>query len=138
MAKLRRKARPEESFQMTPMIDMVFLLLVFFMCVSTLAQADKNVALDLAESQESKVPEDLSDRGIISLNKDGSIFLRSRSLALEEMKEQIKATLQRNPELEIQLRVDRETRYADVKKVLEACAEAGAYKVIYSTIQASS
>ena len=44
---------------MTPMIDMVFLLLVFFMTVSTLAQADRQVELELPESASSDVPNDL-------------------------------------------------------------------------------
>ena len=49
---------------MTPMIDMVFLLLVFFMTVSTLAQADRAKKLDLPPSAQSDVPEaeDLADR----------------------------------------------------------------------------
>lgn len=50
---------------MTPMIDMVFLLLVFFMTVSTLAQAERAKEVDLPESAESDVPgaSELSDRG---------------------------------------------------------------------------
>jgi biopolymer transport protein ExbD len=66
---MKRKTRnyPEEGFQMAPMIDMVFLLLVFFMCVSSMAQADKAIPLELPESEASKVPKDLSDRGTLSM-----------------------------------------------------------------------
>ena len=62
---------------MTPMIDMVFLLLVFFMTVSTLAQADRAKKLDLPPSAQSDVPEaeDLADRGTLSLDADGTIYL---------------------------------------------------------------
>ncbi|MCC5788171.1 MAG: biopolymer transporter ExbD, partial [Opitutales bacterium] len=73
--RLKKKQRPSEAFQMAPMIDMVFLLLVFFMTVGTLAQADRTVELDLPESEESRVSEDLSGRGIISVREDGAIFL---------------------------------------------------------------
>jgi len=51
MIRLKTVKRPEETFPMALMIDMVFLLLVFFMCVSTLAQADKRTPIKLSGSQ---------------------------------------------------------------------------------------
>lgn len=131
----RPKNLPEEDFPMTPMIDMVFLLLVFFMTVSTLAQADKRMKLDLPESSSSEMPENLMHRGTISLNAEGKIFIRSRQKTLDQMQVSIKESLAKDPELRIHLRADQETSYEDIKKVLRACADAGAYEVIYATYQ---
>lgn len=136
MARRKKSHPPEEDFPMTPMIDMVFLLLVFFMTVSTLARADKQIELDLAESSQSDVPEDLSDRGTVSLDAEGRIFLASRALEIKEMQAEMKAALKMNPDLRIHVRADRATPYKDIKKVLKACAEVGAYEVIYATYQA--
>ncbi len=137
MAKLRRKPDEPEAFQMAPMIDMVFLLLVFFMCVSTLATAERAVELELPESHESIVPEDLSDRGIVSVEKDGTIHLGPRVVDLETLVEAIRQRLAENPALRIQVRADRMTPYRKIERVLEACAEAGAAQVIYATHEAS-
>ena len=120
---------------MTPMIDMVFLLLVFFMTVSTLAQADRRVKLDLPESSQSDVPEDLSDRGTISLDAEGAIYLGAQVRSLDEMQSAIQESLELNPDLRIHVRADQTTAYSDIKKVLRACAEVGAYEVIYATYQ---
>ncbi len=122
---------------MTPMIDMVFLLLVFFMTVSTLAQADRAKKLDLAESSQSDVPEaeDLSDRGTLSLDAEGVIYLGTEAISLGAMQRTMKASLERNPDLRIHLRADQATPYREIKKVLKACAEVGAYEVIYATYQ---
>lgn len=120
---------------MTPMIDMVFLLLVFFMTVSTLARADKQVELDLPESSQSDVPEDLSDRGTVSLDAEGNIYLHARPLDLETLQAEMKKALELNPELRIHVRADQETPYGEIQKVLRACAEVGAYEVIYATYQ---
>lgn len=120
---------------MTPMIDMVFLLLVFFMTVSTLARADKQVKLDLPESSQSDVPEDLSDRGTVSLDAEGRIYLGARALELDAMQAEIKSALEANPQLRIHVRADELTAYREIKKVLRACAEVGAYEVIYATYQ---
>lgn len=120
---------------MTPMIDMVFLLLVFFMTVSTLAQADRRVKLELPESASSDIPEDLADRGTISLDAEGQIYLGTQPQTLEAMQAAIKTSLSDNPELRIHVRADRVTPYHDIKQVLRSCAEVGAYEVIYATYQ---
>ena len=121
---------------MTPMIDMVFLLLVFFMTVSTLAQADRRLELDLPESISSDVPESLSNRGTISLDAAGRVYLGAEVQTLELMRAKIKQSLDDRPDLRIHVRADRATPYSEVKKVLRVCAEVGAYEVIYATYQA--
>jgi biopolymer transport protein ExbD len=88
--KLKRKEMPSEEFAMTPMIDMVFLLLVFFMCVSSLAQADKKLKLELPESAESKVPENLTDRGVVSVDAAGRVYLGATPVELERLTEALR------------------------------------------------
>ncbi len=133
--RMRKAERAEEEFQMAPMIDMVFLLLVFFMCVSTLAQAQKVAEVELPESEESDVPEDLSDRGTVSVDAAGVIYLGAAPISLEDMKAAITASMKENPRMRILVRADQSAEYGDIKKVLKACSEAGAYEVIYATYQ---
>ncbi len=138
MIKRRQRHQPEEEFQMAPMIDMVFLLLVFFMCVSSLSQAEKTDAVkELPESHASEVPDDVSDRGIISVQTDGSLYLGPSSITIEDLKARIGGEIKQNPDLQILVRADKATPFAEIKKVLKACAEMGAYEVIYATFQAS-
>lgn len=131
----RKRERAEEEFQMAPMIDMVFLLLVFFMTVSTLAQAEKQVELDLPESTTSEVPDDLSDRGTVSIKADGSLFIGASTVSLEGLKQRLQQLLSTTPDLRIVVRADQETAYSSIQKVLKTCAEAGAFEVIYATVQ---
>jgi len=132
---VRRQPPPDEDFQMAPMIDMVFLLLVFFMCVSTMAQAEKK-EVSLPKSEESEVAEDLDNRGIISLDAEGAIYMGAVEVDLSTMRERIEQALRENPKLKIQVRADAAVVYGKIKTVLKACAEVGAYDVIYSTEQA--
>lgn len=125
---------------MAPMIDMVFLLLVFFMVVSNVAQADKSVPLNLPESERAKVPEDLTGRGRISIAHDTAtgqtqIYIASEALSLEQMRQRIEAALKRDPELRIMVRADQTVPYREIKEVLKACAEVGAYEIIYATFE---
>jgi biopolymer transport protein ExbD len=134
--RLKRKDQPTEDFAMTPMIDMVFLLLVFFMCVSSLAQADKKLKLDLPESAESKVPEDLTGRGVVSVDANGRVYLGATPVELEGLTDAVRVELARRPGLRVLVRAERSVAFRDIKRVLKACAEAGAGEVIYATFQA--
>lgn len=122
---------------MAPMIDMVFLLLVFFMTVSNMAQAQTRIPLELPESEESRVPEDLADRVAISVNAEGEVFFGATPIELEQLGALIESLMADNPELRMQVRADAHTPFREVRKVLKACAAAGAYDVIYSTYEAN-
>jgi biopolymer transport protein ExbD len=135
MPRPRKRSRPAEDFQMAPMIDMVFLLLVFFMCVSTLAQAEKGPAIDLPASTESKVPENLQDRATVSIEADGSVLIGKTKVDHPELMRRLKVTLGENPRMRLQVRADQNVSFAQVKIVLKTCAEAGAYEIIYATNQ---
>ncbi len=120
---------------MAPMIDMVFLLLVFFMTVSSISQAGSRVELDLPESTSSEVPDDLSNRVMLSVQKDGVFFLGGEKLKAEELGPRLDALHERFPEIKLRIRADRETAFADVKKAMSAATKAGISDYIYGTLQ---
>lgn len=134
--RLKRKEQPTEDFAMTPMIDMVFLLLVFFMCVSSLAQSDRKLKLDLPDSTESKVPESTADRGTVSVDAEGRVYLGAVPVELGRLTEAVRTELARRPGLRVLVRAERSVAFRDIRKVLRACAEAGAGEVVYATFQA--
>jgi len=118
------------------MIDMVFLLLVFFMTVASVAKSQRQIQLELPDSEESKVPEDASGRGILSVDAEGNFYIGDQPHSLEQIKTAITARLQADPELKVQVRADQNTEYESVRKLLKAAAEAGAYEIIYATYEA--
>jgi biopolymer transport protein ExbD len=136
MRKLKRRNQEPQDFQMAPMIDMVFLLLVFFMTVASVAKSQKVVELDLPDSEESKIPEDASGRGILSVDTEGNYYIGDQARSLDEVKAAITARIRADPELRIQVRADQATEYEAVRKLLKTAAEAGAYEIIYATYEA--
>ena len=124
---------------MAPMIDMVFLLLVFFMTVSTLAR-DERVELDLPESERSVVPEELGSRGTISLGfgeaGESILYMGAQPVTLQELQNRVRESVSRDPEMKVYVRAEREMPFREIRRVLETCAEAGAFNVIYGTYQA--
>jgi biopolymer transport protein ExbD len=133
--RVRLRKESAEEFQMAPMIDMVFLLLVFFMCVSSLSQATRRTPVDLPVSAESKVPEDLSARASVSVLADGTLFIGAQRGDLAALDRQLRRALAADPRLRIEVRADRGVPFAEVRRVLRTCAEAGAFEIIYATHQ---
>ena len=84
--KVWKPSEDDGKFEMTPMIDVVFLLITFFMTVTSYASAELvQVAMPIAP--EAKVPEDVGDRQFLSVSENGTFFLGAFASDLPTIKE---------------------------------------------------
>ena len=120
---------------MAPMIDMVFLLLVFFMTVSSMSQAGHRAELELPESTSGETPKDLSNRVMLSVQKDGTYYLGGELVLVEELGTRLESMRDRFPEMKLRIRADKGTAFSDVKKAMTAATEAGISDYLYGTLQ---
>lgn len=124
-----------ESPDLTPMIDVVFLLIVFFMTVATLLTAEK-VEIEMPVADKSKVPEDAGRREVITILPDGSIFAGIRKVnSPDELGPIIRRGMEQIRGFKVNLRVDKNTPHKHVREVMKVCAENGAFDVIFSVYQ---
>ena len=134
--KLAKKETGEDlELDMSPMIDMVFLLLIFFIVASQVI--DDKPEVNIPPAAFAKVPDDTTGRLMISVTKEGKYFIGSdpKDKTVDELKETISQWLEADPELRILIRADGETKYKDNEKVTIACAEVGAQDLIYSVFE---
>jgi len=129
----RKQAADDIEVDMSPMIDMVFLLLIFFIVASTII--DEKVKIDIPAAAYAKVPEDTTGRLMISVNKDNQMFIQHLPVTLEELKEQLAIELEADPNLRILIRAGNEVKYKTNQKIMEACAGVGASDLIYSAFE---
>ncbi len=130
-----KKHRAHAEIDMAPLIDMVFLLLIFFMCSATLSQVEYTPDVKLPVAPRSQVPDDLRDRGVINILPDGRFMIAAEYVTEKEMVDIMKQRREANPELKLYLRANKEVPFKQVKAVLRACAEAGIYDVIFGSFQ---
>lgn len=128
--KMPIKDNEECSVQMAPMIDMVFLLLIFFMCASHMA-TQTNIKLDVPWATKAVVPKDRPDRWTVNILKDGSIFEGNVPITVEELKKHVAAKVKEVPDLKVYLRADKDSPHKEVKRVMGAMAEAGVGDFIF-------
>ncbi|MBO7520625.1 MAG: biopolymer transporter ExbD [Opitutales bacterium] len=132
--KVRAQQDEDTAFELTSMIDVVFLLIAFFMTVTSFATAEL-VKVQMPIAAESKVPEDSRDRQFISIDKEGNYFLGARPSNIEEIKAALAARA-KNPDFKgVYLRADEATHYRFVSEVMKGCAEVEIYNVIFGVEQ---
>jgi biopolymer transport protein ExbD len=132
--KLKQAEDPDVSIDMSPMIDMVFLLLIFFIVASAMVDLDKpKVALPTASA--SKVPDDIAGRLNISVSVDEQFFIGAAPATLDELTARVAEELDLNPNLRVFIRSDVGVPYRVNKKLMTACAEVGAVNLIYAAFE---
>lgn len=116
------------------MIDLVFLILIFFMISSNAIRykQDKNVAIPVADKAE--VPEMIEGRILINIYPDGSTYdENSKPVSLDEIELIMSRARSTNANTRLHLRADKTVRHEMVKKVIQASSRGGVNQVIFST-----
>ncbi len=130
--KLSRKESEDITIDMSPMIDMVFLLLIFFI-VSAATIVVEPVKVEIPDVSYAEVPEDQAGRFKISVNAQGEMFAGIDATKVDE--DQLRAILTAeadvNPNLKIVIRSDLNTKYEFNEKIMMLCAEAGLNDMIF-------
>ena len=132
--KLKLPARDEVAIDMAPMIDMVFLLLIFFMVASVVTELEK-VEVKIPKSSHAKVPEDTKNRMMLSIDANNQTYVGTQPVTIDELKVLIDGELELNPELRIYIRADQQVEYRTCKDIMIACGEVGATDLIYATFE---
>ncbi len=127
----------EAKFQMAPMIDMVFLLLVFFMCASTLSQKQA-VKLEMPIASKGVVPKDRPDRWIVNILADGTILSGATEVTIDQLKALVTERVKAEPGVKIYLRADANAKHKEIKRVMNAMAAAGIDDFIFGVYTPST
>ncbi|MCY2974237.1 MAG: biopolymer transporter ExbD [Planctomycetota bacterium] len=126
------------SINMTPMIDVTFLLIIFFLVSSHIAKQDHRLPLDLPVSDTALGSQVIADRPTTTVHvlPDGSYHLGSNPLPLATI---IDAIGQRNANtpggLRVRIRTDKSVAYEQVSPLLKACANLDIRDVVFSVYE---
>ncbi len=134
MTRRRKADAGEVSFQITPMIDMTFLLLIFFMVTSKLTDQQMSVPVDLPVAISAVAP-GKAERDIVNLDGEGNYYIGDRLATKEELKAHLEERFADFPPLQVYLRADKNTPAKKVREIIDMAAEAGAIDVIVGTYQ---
>ncbi len=122
------------AVEMTPIIDMVFLLLIFFLVATTFHQSEREmkIALPVAASAE---PISMSLRElVINVDEAGAAYVGGRPVSHEDLAAIVSQAVAANAEQKVTVRGDRNTAYANVVRVLDICKTSGIQEPYLDTV----
>ena len=131
--KLAKKQEDEIGFQLAPMIDMTFLLLIFFMVTTKISKEQVKVEIKLPTASNASVPNDLSNRDIISIDGNGAYYIGQKLADKKELTAHLKERFKVTPPLRLYVRADKNTPGKQIKELMRIASEAGAVNVIFGT-----
>lgn len=120
---------------MAPLIDIVFITLVFFMTLSIFNQQETEISISVPKAKESS--EALRSPGeiIINIGKSGEVIVNQNKLTQSGLEEMLKQVSTLFPDQPVIIRADQKAYHEYVVNVLDACAGAGIWNISFSTIE---
>ncbi|NNE92995.1 MAG: biopolymer transporter ExbD [Verrucomicrobiales bacterium] len=129
----RRRTNEEVAFNITPMIDMTFLLLIFFMVTSNITNQQINVPVALPTARSAVDPNPRIERDLINIDGDGNYYIADKPATKEELMAHLRVKFKDYPPLQIYLRADKNTPTKKIREFMDMAAEVGALDVIFGT-----
>ena len=128
----------ELSLNLTSLIDVVFLLLIFFMVSTTFLDPERALELDLPQAESGEQFHERPDELVLNVFRDGRVALGGRELGLEALRTSLESAAQRNPETPVTIRGDAQAEHARIVAVMDACALAGLSNLSVGTLAAGA
>ncbi len=122
------------GFNMTPMIDVVFLLIIFFLVSSHLAKQEAQMQLPLPVAESGSLDAETESRRVtINVLDDGRLLLAGRAVRPTELVERLRDRIvNEGSDLEVRIRSDRTVEYRYVEPIMLACARSGIWNVTFA------
>jgi biopolymer transport protein ExbD len=108
--------------QMTPLIDVVFLLITFFMVVTEIARQDQIEGLELPDA-ESAVRDEKIKRLTICVLRDGAYLVGGQRRSLEEVRDILIIHARLSRDVPVLIKADRRARYKYVRDLMKICVD---------------
>ena len=113
------------DINVTPMVDVMLVLLIIFMVITPMLQ--HGVSVDMARVQNTRTMQDAEkeDAIVLAVTRDGKVFLGSSSIAMDEITTKVKDRIANLLDKTVYIKSDARAKYGDVTKVVDNVRAAG-------------
>ena len=130
--KLRNKSKAP-GLALTSMLDVIFLLLCFFVTVSVFSQWESEITIKLPSASTAEEPDRLPGEIIVNLDKDGKVTVNGNRLGLIELGERLAKVAKFYPDQAVIIRADKDVRYEYLVDVIDTCRSANVWNFSFAT-----
>ena len=125
MALAKKSASVNSDINVTPMVDVMLVLLIIFMVITPMLQ--KNVSVDLAQTDNpSQMPDaDKEDATLVAVMRDGTIFFGTEKVTSDQLTAKVKDRLSNKTDKRVFVKADARAKYGAVVDVVDNVRSAG-------------
>ena len=122
---LKTHVDEQPTLNLTPMIDIVFLLIIFFMVGTKFTELERKIALHVPEVADKGALTAAPERKIVNVYRDGAVTLDRKPISLDQLTDELAASRSQYEDLGVLVRGDAQGEFQGVAAVLNACRQAG-------------
>ena len=122
---LKTHSDDQPSLNLTPMIDVVFLLIIFFMVGTKFTELERQIGLQIPEVTDGGPLTAAPEKRVVNVYRDGQITLDRQPVTLEELTTELVNARSQYSELGVLVRGDAASAFQRVAEVLNSCKKAG-------------
>jgi biopolymer transport protein ExbD len=131
--KFRNQALEPAGMQLAPMIDIVFLLLIFFIVTWQFSRSETEMKISVPSSQEGADPKRVLGEIIVNVRASGEVVVEGQVMSQVRLKEKLSAIARQHKNQPIRLRGDAEASYQTIVEVIDTCQKAGIWNISFAT-----
>lgn len=132
--KFRRRESPHViGFQIAPMVDILLVLLCFFIVTWSFARKEMELDVKVPAAQSGEEGTPIMNQTVLNVRSDGAVVLNRQVISLDALAARLKRLAELAPDYSIILRGDRNAPYKHIVAVLDVCRAANIWNVAFAT-----
>ena len=128
----RKNRSKAPQLALTSMLDVIFLLLCFFVTVSVFSQWESEITIKLPSASTAEEPDRLPGEIIVNLAKDGKVTVNGKTLGLDDLRDRLAKVAKFYPDQAVIIRADRDVRYELLVGVIDTCRAANVWNFSFA------
>lgn len=127
--KIERSSESSTSIiNISSLVDIMFILIIFFLATTTFRQEERDAAVNLPETAGAETLSSSTDVLVVNVRKNGDYLLGSQPLDINKLASQMQAAVEENSQQKVLIRGDKQAMHGNVAAAVLACRRAGVKK----------
>ncbi len=132
--KFRRREAPHViGFQIAPMVDILLVLMCFFIVTWNFAKKELDIDVKVPAAQNGKENPATMNQTVLNVRSDGTVIWNLKPITADELRSRLQQLAEIYPDYAIILRGDQKAKYEDIVRILDLCRDAKIWNVAFAT-----
>ena len=121
------------TINLTPMLDVVFQLLIFFLVAFEFQRSELDMKVQVPSAQEGADPKRARGEIIVNVRENGEVVVENQTMTQQQLREKLTAIAKQHENQPIRLRGDAKCEYQTIVEVIDTCQKAGIWNISFAT-----